>query len=87
MREWITDIILGALLFLIGFSFGYFLGKPEPPTMEIVTEIKLLQKDIVRIETQAIKNLIKIEDLDKWRDSIIFRPPELPITKKKKEVK
>ncbi len=76
MKEWITDIIIGVLCIALGFLVGFTVNKKEPPTKEILLEIKNLQQDLVRVEIRSTENLINIQHLLKWQDSIIFRPPE-----------
>jgi uncharacterized protein YoxC len=76
MREWIFDIILGILLFAFGILIGYTLSKPKPPIDEILSEIKSLQQDVVRLDTRTMETYIHTQHLISWRDSIIFRPPE-----------
>ena len=68
------DIILGVLLFAAGLLMGFIYTDKEPPNFAI--EISALQKDIMRLEAQGMENFIKINYLEHWRDSVVFRPPE-----------
>jgi len=67
------ELIIGVLIFCVGFFTGYLFNNKVPPNFS--TEIKALQRDIMRIEGQQTENFIKIEYLERWRDEIIFRPP------------
>lgn len=73
------DIILGVLIFIAGFLIGFLfsddIGMKDPIT-ELISEVKMLQKDLVRVEIQTTENFVKINYLEFWRDSILFRPPE-----------
>ena len=72
------DIILGILIFTMGFLIGYLVNDDvgmKETSVEIISEIKSLQKDITRVEIQATENFIKIDYLEHWRDSVVFRPP------------
>jgi hypothetical protein len=79
MKEILINFTIGLLTLLLGFIIGYNVSRPEPPISEIVSEIKNLQKDVVRLDTQSMENYININNLMRWRDSIIFRPsPKKP---------
>ncbi len=67
------DIVLGILIFTMGFLIGFVYNSEQPPNF--TTEISALQRDIMRIEAQGMENFIKIDYLEHWRDSIVFRPP------------
>jgi hypothetical protein len=83
--ETIGSYAVGVLIFVVGFLVGYIYHHPEPLTKEILLEIKALQQDVVRVESQSMENFIKIEYLEHWRDSIVFRPPERETIGNKKQ--
>ncbi len=68
------DIMLGVLIFVMGFLIGFLFNDKDPPNF--TTEISALQRDIMRLEAQGMENFIKIDYLEHWRDSVVFRPPE-----------
>jgi hypothetical protein len=75
MKEWIINILLGVLIFMLGFSIGFNFNIPRPPIDEILSEIKSLQQDVVRLENRTMETYIHTQHLIVWRDSILFRPP------------
>jgi hypothetical protein len=83
------ELIFGIALFISGFLFGYLtndnVGVKEPidNSKKLSQEIILLQKDVMRIEARTAENLIKINYLEYWRDSVVYRPEKKPTAPKR----
>ena len=81
MKEILINFTIGLLTLLLGLMIGYNIKQKEPPNL--TSEIISLQKDVLRLEAGIAENLIKINYLEYWRDSVVYRPEKKPTPPKR----
>jgi len=83
------ELIFGVALIISGFILGYLvsnnqmLREPLEGNKQLAQEIAMLQKDVMRLEASIAENLIRIDYLEYWRDSVVYRPEKKPTVPKR----
>jgi len=85
-----SDVFIICVVFVLcvasswfGYQVGHREGKMVPCEDIVLEEITNLQKDIMACQAANLITLIRIVYLEDWRNSILFRPPELTDMDKK----
>lgn len=77
MRGSIPLIVVGLLFGSLGWWVGYNEGKKIPCEDIVLEEISNIQRDIIQCQATNLTMLVRIVYLEDWRNSILFKPPQI----------
>jgi len=83
MKDTLSVLAIGILFAAMGYWVGYNEGLKRPSYDLVISQINReiidIQKDIIRWQETSHILLVRMAFMEKWRHSILYRPPEFEV--------